>query len=125
MTDEDFIMCAHCCCVRRITPTALLRRPQGIYDYLIATDASTEEIIKDDEDDGDKSAEDAITAAAAEDGADGSGETDMEAKGKKRKKKKAGKAAAIKKKDGEYNTARGLDFQSVSAVGAAPSSTQC
>ena len=72
---------------------------KGIYDYLIATDASTEEIINDD-DDGEADA-----AAAAEP------EEKPEAKGKRKKKKKKGGKLST-----EYNTARGLDFQSVSAV---------
>jgi ATP-dependent RNA helicase DDX56/DBP9 len=69
---------------------------RGIYDYLIATDASTEEIMTKDSDTPD------VEAAAAGEAA---------SNGKKKKKKQKKSVAKT-----EYNTARGLDFQSVSAV---------
>ena len=82
---------------------------KGIFDYLIATDASTVEVTEgteaaDDDADDDED-------AAAEDAASSKKRKKKQMQAKKNQKRKRGGGASA-----DYNAARGLDFQRVSAV---------
>ncbi len=81
---------------------------KGVFDYLIATDESTVEVTKgaDAANDDDEDADD--------------GDADEDDGGSKKRKKKQSRGNQKRKRNGaagaDYNAARGLDFQRVSAV---------
>ena len=94
----------------------------GNFDYLIATDESTDAGVgKEEEEDSDESDSEDEAMDAEDEAGDGDGDGDDGKQTKQKKKsdkKKRGSTAKAKgkKKDSEYGVARGLDFRGVSFV---------
>ena len=89
----------------------------GNFDYLIATDESTDAGVGKEEEEEDSDESDSEDEAMDAEDEDDDGHDDAKkSKKKKSKKKSSASKAKGKKKDSEYGVARGLDFRGVSFV---------